>query len=311
MYDTINFRLGNDQARNIDFLAHIPYFLSKVSTHYKPDGQIYLTGGLGSYSVFVNKTGVSLKGSLPKFYLGDNLQTLTKSDSKQAIQKLSDSLQIPVEKAKITRVDLAQNLFVKHDPLAYFNYLNDCRYYKRLVQPTSIYYRNSHRQMIFYDKIKEQKSKGMIIPGIYEDRHTLRYELRFMSHISQQFNMSEVMASHLYTEDFYMNILNRWKEEYFKIRKQNHIKINLETMNSTKQFEKQIFLLGISQLGGESEALKLVDQAKREGVFKHKMQEKRLRDKIKKISKDPDLTCKSELIEELDKKVKESIKFYR
>ena len=86
--------------------------------------------------------GVNLKdGSLCKYYLGDNFQTLGRGDTKQAIEMLSDTLHLPLHKATVTRIDIAQNYIVKHPTSVYFNHLGNCMFNERLVQPDGLYYK--------------------------------------------------------------------------------------------------------------------------------------------------------------------------
>ncbi|MDZ7936354.1 MAG: phage/plasmid replication protein [Emticicia sp.] len=58
-----------------------------------------------------------MKGSLSKWFLGDNIQTLTRGDMKRATEKLSDTLHLPMSKAKVGRIDLAKNLLMKFKPV--------------------------------------------------------------------------------------------------------------------------------------------------------------------------------------------------
>jgi hypothetical protein len=61
-----------------------------------------------------------LKGSLAKYLFGDNLHTLTRWYTEEALKKLSDDLHIDLGKAKVTRLDVATNLHTKRPPADYY-----------------------------------------------------------------------------------------------------------------------------------------------------------------------------------------------
>ena len=45
--------------------------------------------------------------------LESNFKTLGHAETKKAIEQLSDTLHLPIEKAIVTRLDIAQNFIVK------------------------------------------------------------------------------------------------------------------------------------------------------------------------------------------------------
>jgi hypothetical protein len=133
MYDTVNLWLPVERA-GIDLLAQIPQYLSGITEHCKEDGQLYISGILGSnYKVNISPQGISFKGSLAKYFLPDNFHTLTRSDSERAIEKMADEIHLPMKQAKVTRIDFAQNFIVKYPPEAYYNYLGDCQHYRACI----------------------------------------------------------------------------------------------------------------------------------------------------------------------------------
>lgn len=167
MYDNLDFRLSMDDIGETDFLNEIPNYLNEVSEHNYENGYI-LTGNLDGLKVSVSERSVKVgKGSLCKYYLGDNFQTLTRTDTKQAIEKLSDTLHLPMDKATVSRIDVAQNFILEHPVEVYYNHLGELPYYKRSLLDGSLYYNNSKGSLVFYNKIKEQKAKSKPIPLAY------------------------------------------------------------------------------------------------------------------------------------------------
>lgn len=310
MYDTVNLWLSSELAGNVSLTDYVPQFIDRVTYHQAQDGQPYFNGYLGNYKVSVSGKGISLKGSLAKYFLPDNFHTLTRSDSAWAIEKLADELHLPMKQAKISRVDFGQNILMDYKPEAYYSYLGECLHYKRHPLDKSLYYRNALRQLYFYDKIAEGKKKKMSLPDVWHGQNVLRYELRFMSRLHAQFNMPEVKASTLSNEKFYMALVDRWEAEYEQVNKLNLINFNLLDMKSGKDFFKQLALSKINDIG-QDRIMQAVDDLKVKKAFKNPEEYSRLKRKIRELTKTPDLTKSSELVAELDKKISAAKRYYR
>lgn len=308
MYDTVNTYLSIEEVASDDLLASLSN-LEDVTEHLK-DGRVHYSGRLKNMKVNVSNTGLSLKGSLAKYHLDDNIQTLTRGDTVAAIERLSDDLQLPMSRAKVTRIDFAHNLLMKYEPLTYYQYLGDSQHYQRLLQPKSLYYNNQQRVKLFYDKLVEVKRQKMSIPDIMAGQNVLRFELRFVSRLPKQFKQQKVKAGHLTDEKFYMALVNRWILEYQNIKKYNISNLNYELMNSPKDFWMQGNLHWIKLIGQDT-ALRLVDEMKARKVFDHPKYYHRLKEQINDICSQPDVTETSELIKELDAKIQRAKAYYR
>ena len=122
MYDNIDLILSKETCQSVDFIKSTPQHLTSFSN------QIYssrfghsITGYLGSLKVSISENRVKIyDSSLCKYFLGDNFKTLSKGDTKKAIEKISDCLQLPFHLAKVTRIDFAQNLIMQHDEKVYY-----------------------------------------------------------------------------------------------------------------------------------------------------------------------------------------------
>lgn len=285
--------------------------LSNIKETQKQDGTMYFTGDLGAIKVVFTEHGISVKGSFPKWYLDDNIQTLTRGDMQRATEKLSDVLHLPMNKAKVGRIDLAKNLLMKFEPSIYYPYLGEAQHYQRLVQPKSVYYKNTLKTKLFYDKVAECKSKGVIIPQVLSSSNLLRYELRFLERLPKQFNLAEVLLETLHGEDFYMAILDRWKAEYQMIKKIHDIQtLDYDMVKSKKQLHQQGILFYIEKQGGILKVLEEVEEAQKKGKLTRK-QAFDLRNEYREASQATLLTSKSELIAELDTKINSAIRHYR
>ena len=311
MYDTVNLRLLQSEAGGVDFLAEMPCYLENVGEH-KYNGEIVITGSLNGLKISLNSYQMKIKdGSLCKWYLGDNFQTLGRGDTQRAIESLSDTLHVPMSKATVTRLDIAQNFITRHPPEVYFNHLGILKYATRLQEPNGIYYTQTGGRLCFYDKNREQKSNREPIPKLYEGRNVLRYEQRYTNRLSSQFKVSEVTASMLYDETFYIDLLDRWRDTYKAIQKINDISLNFQTMKTKQQLNKKGGISQIKKTGGQHQMIEQIREAQKRGELSSK-QAFDLRQAINEACKIKDgLTVQNEAIQELDKKVNDAVKYYR
>jgi hypothetical protein len=309
MYDTINLWLPIDKAGSID-LAKTLQCLSGITEHTRDDGQVYASGYLNNYKVNISGQGVSLKGSLAKYFLPDNFHTLTRSDCARAFEMMSDELYLPIHRANVNRIDFAQNFLMDFEPEAYYNFLGECQYYNRLPQSKSLYYTNGLRQKLFYNKIAEGKAKGLSLPDVWNGQNVLRYEMRFTSRLPKQFNQAEITASSLSDESFYMAIFDKWLAEYEAINKLHSINFNLSEMNSPKDFWKQVNLMAINMIG-QDKIMQEIENLRHQKAFDKPEYYSRLKKEIKELCKTPEMTATSDLVAELDKKIKASKRYYR
>ena len=311
MYDTIFARLTQGEVQGVDFLAETPCYLDNVAEHTYSDGVI-VTGDVGNLKVSLNHFQVKVKdGSLCKWYLGSNFQTMSRKDTQRAIERLSDTLHLPIDKAIITRIDVAQNLITRYQPDVYFNHLGLLQYATRLQEPNGIYYSQTGGRLAFYDKCREQKKKGEDVPELYEGKNVLRYEQRYTRRIARQLNVPEVTGSMLYDEAFYIGMLNRWRDTYKSIQKINDVVFNFANMKTRQQLYRMGVLSLIEQAGGQIEMLTQINEAQKRGELTKK-QAFDLRATIKDVCQvRGGLTAPNEAIKELDKKVMEAVRFYR
>ncbi len=313
MYDTLNLWLSNEAIKESGYLQRVPTLFTNANETYKQDtGEVYFTGSILGMLTSVSSAGISLKGSICKSYLPDNFHTLTRQDTQRAIEQLEDITNLPIKEADVKRIDFAQSLTVTQSPQNYFSFLGECNHYKRLTQPKSLYYQNGMRTKIFYNKIAEGKAKGQIIPPIWANKHILRYELRYTSRLPYQFNKTKIQAQNLYNEGFYIGMVERWIKEYETIHKNNSIldKMNIKQIETPKNFMYQMALLQIKEIGIQK-TLESIEQLKAQNQFKHKEYYSRLKADIKKLCKNEALTEGSNLITELDKKVKQVKEYCR
>ena len=311
MFDTVNMKITRTEAAGIDFLSEIPCYLDNVALHSFEDGEA-ITGTLGSLKVSLNAYQLKVRdGSLCKWYLGSNFQTMGRKDTQRAFEKLSDTLHLPMEKATITRLDLAQNFIVRHPTEVYFSHLGLLTHATRLIEPNGIYYSQNGGRLAFYDKNREQKSKREQIPELYSGKNVLRYEQRYSQRIARQLNVMQVTGAMLYDEAFYIELLNRWKAKYKSIQKINDISLNFAAMKTKKDIYTMGVLSLIEQVGGQICMIEQIAEAQKQGKLTRKQAYDIRQGVNEAMSLKDGLTMRNEAIAELDKKVSEAVRFYR
>ena len=312
MFDSVNFRITQAEVSGVDFLSETPCYLDDVAEHQFSSGLVAVTGKAGGLKVSLNRFQVKVcDGSLCKWYLGNNYKAMGRRDTQRAIEMLSDTLHLPMGKATVYRLDIAQNFICKHPPEVYINHLGVLKYATRLLNDGSVYYQRAGNVLCFYDKNREQKSKRETVPELYEGRNVLRYEQRYTQHLARQLNVPEVTGALLYDEAFYMGLLNRWCDTYRDIQKINDITLNFQAMKTKQELYKMGVLSLIEQAGGQLEILEQISEAQKRGDLTKK-QAYDLRQAVNDACKIREgLTMPNEAIQELDKKISQAVRFYR
>lgn len=313
MFDTVNMRLTRMEVAGVDFLSEIPCYLDNgsVAVHTFSDGAV-ITGTLGNLKVSLNAYQIKVKdGSLCKWLMGDNYQAIGRKDTQRAIEKLSDTLHLPMDKAAVTRLDIAQTFVVRHPVDVYFNHLGVLKNTTRLAEPNSVYYDKAGLRLAFYDKNREQRAKREQIPELYNGRNVLRYEQRYTQRVARQLNVLEVTGAMLYDEAFYITLLKKWRDSYRDIQKINDVSINFQAMKTKQILYRMGVLSLIERMGGQIAMMEQIAEAQKRGELSRK-QAYDLKQAVQDACSLRDgLTEPNEAIAELDKKVSEAVRFYR
>ena len=265
------------------------------------------TGNYRNMKMNIHKSGISIVGSLTKFYLGNNVQTLSRLQIKEAIEMLSDSFHLDMQRAKVTRLDIGFNLIVGNPVREYLSFLG---LYSNLIrleniskEELSVYYRsnakraNRSKELNFYDKVMEAK---LAIPD-----NLLRYELRFFKRLPQQLGTPEILGKTLLNDNFYTHLVNLWAENYYNIEKKGTIKLeNMDNIKKPTQAFNALFALLYSQADpAQIEAFHA--SLKRNGVFTYPKDYSIVKRKIREINSNVSLMETNDLINELNIKIRE------
>ncbi len=287
MFDTININLRSIDTQQLNFVKTVTRDLN-VDTTTSQYGTTY-TSHIDNLTIRTTANGLSIgNGSLCKFLYGNNIVNFTRTDTRLAFEKLSDTLHISLNNATVSRMDVAYNFEVTYPPESYFYHLGNLPYYKRLEQMfckgvEGLYYSSvsDKKQLVFYDKIKETSNCKDSIPEEYQNKNLLRYELRLKNHIKQIFEVNKVTVPMLYDVQFYNRIVDYWRSVYQNIVKVNEYEIDITDCKGIRDLNKIGILLLVEQQGGMNEFFKKLDQQYNTGRL-----DKRQRSEIKRQTKE-------------------------
>ncbi|MEO9884320.1 MAG: phage/plasmid replication protein [Balneola sp.] len=301
MYDSINMILSGESITNIDVLSEVPCNL--YNSEQRDNGDyIYYTGHLKNLYIIVKSFRVTIRGSLAKYYYGNNFKILTRQDTQEAIEKLSKELKIPVHMAKVTQIHFGINIITEAKPNNYYSCLGDCKHFERIPYLNSLIYRNKNRQIVIYDKAQEAMDKKSQIPKEWKGLNVLRIEPRYFSRIDCLNNCNPVFGYHLYEENFYEGVRNRIIEHYksiYKIKKFVPLYNGDGTVNEYLKYS-------LAARSNERGYITLIDEINMlddNNFFKRDEYSSRVKKELKEICNKFSSATKRPLLEELNSKI--------
>jgi hypothetical protein len=233
---------------------------------------------------------------LCKYKYGYNFNTLSKRETSNTIGRLTDQLGFDIYKAKCSRIDFSTNFNMIHNVTKYYPYLLLLSRFKRHIQPDSLYYNQAGKNLVFYDKIKEAKSKRVPIPNEYKGTNLLRYELRLKSkEIKKQFNRV-ILLEDLATDEVYNHLVKVWESYYNAIVKKQTIQLPMSTIKTPKDIKEHIYTLYCQQ--HPEDIMEVIESA----VFDRNEYRSRARSEFRKNLKKA--IGEESIIAELNEKVK-------
>jgi Phage replication protein CRI len=162
MIDTIKIQLETTELINLSCLD--------VKDIYTTDlGDKVIRGKLESMLVDIRTkdefSKVSMKGSISKYYFGNNLKAMNFYDFKNAISKLSDTLGISLEDASVGRLDISVVIRTEYSPSEYIKRVVNKQYSTSSKQLSivetgnnpSILVGSGINKLLMYDKLEEIK----------------------------------------------------------------------------------------------------------------------------------------------------------
>lgn len=222
MYDTIHLEI-----RECDLDTPIS-FREKAACNIEIDKakstKKKIVGHVDNMSIKIIGSSLHIIGSLTKYAKGNNIKGMNFCEVKKSIESLSKILNIPLEKAIIKRVDIAQTFEMNYEPELYLPKLYYLKEFSKNINwSTSLYFEKESKgrkgkitSLCFYDK-NEELRKPDSYHLVQKDCHLLRYELRIMN--PTYIFKREIRCFELYSEDFYHELIKLWYDMYNSIEK--------------------------------------------------------------------------------------------
>ena len=272
-------------------------------------GEVCTFGSLEGLKIGIYPAGISIIGSLSKYFYPNNIYPLDRSTTAQTIEKLSDALHLNVSRAKVTGLEFG-GTFMMRQPIE--NYLSKLGEMPRLQRyhfdVGTLYYKPRGKQQLrvfaFYDKIADAAAKGMILPDGFEGVNLLKYEMRLNGRLSQQLGEPEVRASTLSERPFYNKLVRKYQDAYFSITKSNELRTDVMTNIKTVSDAYDVFVARLIAQSDQSQIAGFLDELKANNVFTDRKCYTRLKNKIEDVSTKAGVTMSDELIRELDDEVR-------
>lgn len=274
MIDTLNIKLDRIALAGGNPLAIADYLTDIEERQNKKNGY-WIVGRLkddndkDNYKIYAFQWGISINGSLAKYYLPSNVYTHKRATIQRAIEKMSDELHIDVSAATVSRLDISTVIPTQRPPADYYPRLGDKPYFKRLqTAPDTLEYRTNKKGLIFYDKAKEAKAKRALIPPTLTGCNLLRYELRYHDRLKEQLNQANpITAAALYNPDFYYMLVQRWRQEFDSIKKIHKNTLVMENIKTVNEAERLFFARLIQQHGGKAAVDEFMADIKASNAF--------------------------------------------
>lgn len=299
MYDTVKLQLNCLEEEKRYLLSNFKFQLD-TSVHYER-----WSYKLNNLIIKIYTSSITIEGSLAKFYYGENLHLLGREEIKQAIDLLSGILQLDINSAHVTRIDIAADFEMSNNTKKYLPFLGNYPRHKRdLCKETTLYYKSKSHTCAFYDKGKESQGKEGA------ESCLLRFESRwFKTSSSTQFDWKNITGKTLSDPHFYKKIIQLWGEKYFDIEKRN-IPISNPTIpiNTPKKAIEYLLNALLYLPSFLPSSTKFIEETKRFLIEQLDTQSRsRFNKRLSKLNENFSLNERSPLMEELDCKIRDRI----
>ena len=297
-------------------------FISRVGNFIRRD---YMNG----YSI--------LRGSLAKFYHGENMTPLSFGEVSKALDKLGEAFTLKLDNAKVLSLEFGSSFMVKKPACEYLQLLGNCKYFKRMdfknqtgkLESVTYSKRKGRNKFIAYDKVaemnKNRKQPGVIdafkfiafnkniemkdkrhrcIPDLYKRTDVLRLEYAIKEGRIREIFRNDLTAYDLATSKVYHKLQQQFCEFYKNISKTGRsVFINPVYMGkrTSTQFQKLV-LEQLRQLCPNEYDFMLQGAQARELLPSYTLNRIRAGDRVN--SQDYNISYANELIAELNALVK-------
>jgi hypothetical protein len=310
MIDTIRLHLYCDVVSR-ESLSSVGHYIDNA--HENVDtatGELWGNGTLKNLRIKYSGGYVSVEGSIGGYLFPNNSRIPKRQDVATAIEQLSDTLHLPMGKARVLRLDCGYHWNMNNPVSEYLKCLYSIRYFERILStPTTLYFvkggKNETNRLAFYDKGKECRDLHKSLLDGYGN-NTLRYECRWLKRLPRQFGVSELFASTLYDQSFYQRMVTEWGAYYEHIKKSHQVNYDMSNVHDVRSANSWLYglLLNVHDI---DVVIKILQLMKEKNVLKNG----RYPSLNKSVENHRNFVCldaANDLAKELDTKVHEVVK---
>lgn len=299
MYDKMTVFYETNQRLNPEMLNKNP----AEEKYSKLTGEELPNGFLNNLRIYQKVDGIYIDGSLAKFYNKNNLESLGRKETKNALEKLSDSIKVDIKKGRVYGLEIGFNIALKNPYSDYLEYFGDFQnnYLKKFTIRDTVYYSNKTKKIKIYNKLPEIRQSRQEISENLKclNFDIMRIELSILKRLAKEFQMP-VYAYSLYDESFYILAVNKLIDYYSKINKINKIIMNPEKYLTPKDYFDYL-LIEVIQSKGLDSILNDIDQKRHR--FNNSVQASNCKRMAKKLLERDLILQDKDLIKEIDSKV--------
>lgn len=305
-YDTVRFYLKNPCHINHENLIAIEESIFPTT------GEIRSTRSkLRNMRVIEWSHGITIQGSLPKFLFNQNLTPITLNDVNQAIDEISNLLDIDIRNGTIRRIDIAANLNLDRPIGDYLLTLSSAtRCTRKAYKNESVYFSNGSKSLVFYDKLAEmrhnRKEYGADVQDLIDgmvSSNILRYEYQ-PKDIDNIFSHS-LEANLLTNKDVNVKMMKTWKHNYDSIIKSKFSLSSVQGFSTIHDLTNSVLLVGIQSLGGIDGIMEQIENRVLAGEST-RVQKSRFKKRLRAVMVNGNTLGTKDLIEEFDSKVEKA-----
>ncbi|MBO4630103.1 MAG: hypothetical protein J5687_09155 [Treponema sp.] len=182
MIDTIMFKI--DTVENPD---------ARIWRYNIPDHNILQTGAdtfkgnIRNMQIFENMNGLTVRGSIAKFFYGNNVQNFTRENYTDALKEFEQITGLNLHLAKLKRVDFGESIIVEKDAGEYIRLFSNISRYKKDViignkgiQTVTYFTNTGSYAFCIYDKMQELEDRKEDAPELFKNCNILRMEYRIL-----------------------------------------------------------------------------------------------------------------------------------
>lgn len=307
MYDKV--KLWIDRGSVGEFFPSIPQYLDEANGLVDlKTGEERVYGYVGGLKVSIQARGVYMIGSLPKFLFGSNAYTLDMHTTKEALQKLADTLHIDVNQAKVTGLEFGTNFIMRYSVGEYLQRLGSIPRLQREHIGNSLYYKGTGKKqpkvLCFYDKQQQLEDTGKVVPDGLGGSNMLRYEVRLNGRLRERLKQPEVLASSLADPDVYKLLVKLYQDNYFSIKKSKQAKYMNKDQIKTPKDAYDVFVARLVSNTPQDQISSYIEELKRDNVFEDAKYYTRVKNKLQDVLQKTGAFVPDDLIKELDAEIR-------